>query len=347
MSKYQVEFDQTDSALLEAARGGSQPAFQQLVEPFRRELVVHSYRFLGSFTDAEVVFQETLLRAWQRLASFEERSSFRTWLYKIATTASLNAIDSRNRRAMPTDLYPKGDPLAPLPQTLRDVRWVEPVPDELLDQQTAIYTDARYEVHESIKLAFVAALQLLPGRQRAILLLRDVLGWNVNEIAGFLSMTPVEVNSVLQRARVTMQQHWNSSRERQAAKLTDDLKAALLSHYKTAWEAADPNALAAVLREDVTLTMSPLPVWFGGREDVQAYLGGVVFGSPDGARQKLVPARANGCPAFAVYQSDAQGFYHPFALHVLSLNNGQIGEINIFLNLDEGQFSRFGLPVSG
>jgi RNA polymerase sigma-70 factor (ECF subfamily) len=347
MSKSNPELNEVHSSLLAAARGGDQNSFEQLVEPYRRELLVHSYRFLGSFEDAEDVLQETLLRAWRRLDSFEGRSTFRAWLYKIATNASLDAIDSRKKRAMSTALYPRGEPLAPLPQPIKKANWVEPLPDELVDNQPAVYPEARYEIRESIMLAFVAALQHLPGRQRAVLLLRDVLGWNTIEIAGMLSMTPVAVNSVLQRARVTMQQHWDSRRERQSARLDDELKTALLQRYMSAWEAADSNALIDVMREDVALTMPPFPVWFGGRSDVQAFLDGFIFKMLGPQPARLRATRANGCPAFVIYQADAEGVYRPVALQVLSLDNGLVAEINDFLYLDERMFSRFGVPITG
>src|SRR5215212_1909437 len=190
---------------LESARTGDQHAFEQLVEPYRRELLVHCYRILGSFEDAEDMLQETLIRAWKRLDSFEGRSSIRAWLYKIATNASLDALDSRRVRGLPKELYARGDPTQPLPALIQ-ANWVEPLPDEWIDDQPEIYPEARYEVRESITLAFIAALQKLPGRQRAVLLLCDVLGCSANEAAEILNSTTAAVNSALQRARETMKQ---------------------------------------------------------------------------------------------------------------------------------------------
>ncbi len=187
---------------LEAARAGDQEAFERLIEPYRHELLVHCYRILGSFEDAEDMLQETLVRAWQHLDSFEGRSSLRAWFYKIATNACLDALDTRKRRGLSKELYARGDPSAPLPPASKEVVWVEPFPDEMIDRQPSIYPEARYEVRESIMLAFVAALQKLPGRQRAVLLLCDVLGWNAAEAAEILDMTTAAVNSALQRARV-------------------------------------------------------------------------------------------------------------------------------------------------
>ena len=269
MNKNQIEDDFSESSYLEKARLGNKQAFEKLIEPYQHELLVHSYRFLGSFEDAEDVTQEALLRAWLRLASFEGRASFRAWLYKITTNASLDALDGRKRRAAPMELYARGDTQAPLPQPLTTVNWVEPFPDTMIDREPAIYPEARYEIRESITLAFVAALQYLPGRQRAVLLLRDVLGWNTNEAAEILNMTTAAANSALQRARETLQQHWNPQ-ERQSVTLNDELRNNLLKRYVTVWEPADSQALVALLREDVALTMPTFPVWLGGRRDIQA-----------------------------------------------------------------------------
>ena len=198
--------DQAQDINLEAARAGDQDAFEQLVGPYHHELIVHCYRILGSFEDAEDMLQEALVRAWQHLDSFEGRSSLRAWLYKIATNACLDALDTRKRRGLSKELYKRGDPTAPLPPPSKEIMWVEPFPDELIDKQPNIYPEARYEVRESIMLAFVAALQKLPGRQRVVLLLCDVMGWNASEAAAMLGMTTAAVNSALQRSRESMNQ---------------------------------------------------------------------------------------------------------------------------------------------
>lgn len=253
-----------ETTYLNAARSGDQEAFAQLVEPYRKQLLVHCYRILGSFEDAEDMLQETLVRVWKRLDSFEGRSSLRAWLYKIATNASLDALDSRRVRGLPKELYRRGDPTQPLPAPVQ-ANWVEPLPDEWIDGQPDIYPEARYEVRESITLAFVAALQKLPGRQRAVILLCDVMGWSSNEAAEILDMTTAAVNSALQRARETLK---HSARKSTPVHLNENLSA-LLARYVAAWETADSAALIAVLREDVALTMPPLPVWFGGHADVK------------------------------------------------------------------------------
>ena len=205
-TREQAEADTARTRDLEAARNGDEQAFEHLVAPHRNELIVHCYRILGSYEDAEDMLQEALVRAWQHLDSFQGRSSLRAWFYKIATNACLDALDTRERRGLPKELYPAGDPTAALPPASKEVVWVEPLPDEMIDGQPNIYPEARYEVRESIMLAFVAALQKLPGRQRAALLLCDVLGWNANEAADTLDMTAAAVNSALQRARVAMKQ---------------------------------------------------------------------------------------------------------------------------------------------
>ena len=326
---------------LALARAGDPAAFEKLVEPYRREILAHCYRILGSFEDAEDRSQEILIRVWKHLDSFEGRSSLRTWLYKVATNACLDALDSRRVRGLSKELYPRGDPTRDLPPPSKEVIWVEPFPDEYIDGQPNIYPEARYEVRESITLAFVAALQKLPGRQRAVLLLCDVLGWDAKEAAEILDTTTAAVNSALQRARETTKQ---GERKTTPARLNEQLSA-LLARYVSAWEAADSAALVAILREDVALTMPPLPVWFGGRLDVQTFLEGGLFKMFDPFRVQLIPVRANGAPAFAVYQMDPQGIYRAAALHILTIENGSIREINDFLTFDGQLFSKFGLPL--
>ena len=330
-----------ETTYLKAARAGDQEAFAQLIDPYRKQLLVHCYRILGSFEDAEDMLQETLVRVWKHLDSFERRSSLRTWLYKVATNACLDALDSRRVRGLAKELYPRGDPTSELPPPAKEAIWVEPFPEEYIDGQSSMYPEARYEVRESITLAFVAALQKLPGRQRAALLLCDVLGWDAKEAAEILDTTTAAVNSALQRARETIKQ---GERKTTPSRLNEQLSA-LLARYVNAWEAADSAALVAVLREDVSLTMPPLPVWFGGRLDVQTFLEGVLFKMFDPLRVRLIPARFNGSPAFAVYQMDAQGTYRAAALHILTVENGSISEINDFLTFDGQLFSKFGLPL--
>jgi RNA polymerase sigma-70 factor (ECF subfamily) len=328
-----------ETTYLNAARTGDQEAFAHLIDPYRRQLLVHCYRILGSFEDAEDMLQETLLRAWKHLDSFEGRSSLRAWLYKIATNVSLDALDSRRVRGLPKELYARGDPTQPLPEPTQDVTWVEPLPDEWIDGQPNIYPEARYEVRESITLAFIAALQKLPGRQRAALLLCDVMGWNSAEAAEILDTTAAAVNSALQRARETLRQ---SDRKTIPTRLNQQL-AALLAQYVAAWETADSAALIAVMREDVALTMPPLPIWYSGHADVKKFLDGYLFKNSDPFKVKLVAVHANGSPAFAVYQMDGQGIYRAAAIQILTIDHGRITEINDYLTFDDQLFARFRL----
>ena len=331
-----------ETTYLTAARTGDQEAFEQLVNPYRRQLLVHCYRILGSFEDAEDMLQETLVRVWKNLSSFEGRSSLRAWLYKIATNAALDALDSRRVRGLPRELYAQGDPTHPLPPPAKEINWVEPIPEEWIDGQPDIYPEARYEVRESITLAFVAALQKLPGRQRAVILLCDVMGWSSFEASEILDMTTGAVNSALQRARETLKQP--AERKTRPAHLNKQLST-LLAQYVAAWETADSAALIAVLREDVALTMPPLPVWFGGRTDVKKFLDGYLFKSSDPFKVRLEAVRANGSPAFATYQMDKTGIYRAAAIHILTIENGQIAEINDYLTFDGQLFTRFNLDL--
>jgi RNA polymerase sigma-70 factor, ECF subfamily len=327
---------------LNSAKAGNEEAFANLIEPYRRELLAHCYRILGSFEDAEDMLQESLVRIWKNLHSFEGRSSLRAWLYKIATNACLDALDSRRVRGLPRELYSRGDPNQPLPQPVKEVIWIEPFPDTLIDQQPNIYPEARYEVRESITLAFIAALQTLPGRQRAALLLCDVMGWSSNEAAEILDMSTAAINSALQRARETLKQP--AERKTRPSYLNEQLST-LLSRYVAAWEAADSAALVAVLREDVALTMPPIPVWFGGVADVKMFLDGYLFKGPQVMRLKLSPVQMNGSPAFVVYGSDDSGVYRAEALHILTIENGEIAEINDYLSFDGELFVKLGLPL--
>ena len=330
-----------ESTQLSAARSGDQEAFAQLVEPYHKQLLVHCYRILGSFEDAEDLLQETLVRVWKHLDSFEGRSSMQAWLYKVATNAALDALDGRRIRGLPKELYARADPTLPLPAPAQEVKWVEPLPDEWINGQPDIYPEARYEVRESITLAFIAALQKLPGRQRAVILLCDVMGWSSKEAAEILDMTTVTVSSALQRARETLKQ---GERKTKPSRLNEQL-AALLERYVAAWETADSSALVAILREDVALTMPPLPVWFGGRADVRTFLDGFLFRSQEPFNVRLEALRANGSPAFALYQMDREGVYRAAAIHILTIENGLITEINEFLSFDGKLFSRFHLDL--
>jgi RNA polymerase sigma-70 factor (ECF subfamily) len=346
MSLLKVHIDEPASMMeppatvqLAAARTGDQMAFQRLIEPYQRELLVHCYRILGSWEDAEDIVQETWLRAWRRLDSFAERASLRAWLYKIATHAALDVLGSRRRRHLPALSHAPATPGDPWPAPLHESFWLEPLPDTLVDESLAFNPEARYEARESVTLAFLAALQRLPGRQRAVLILRDVLGWHAGEVAELLNTTVAAANSALQRARATMQQYHS-----RPAPPADTPTAALLARYVAAWEAADAKALVALLHEDAVLTMPPLPLWYRGRDAIRWFLDTHLFTRPERGEFRLRATQANGSPAFTAYQRDAGGVYRASALQVLTLADGAITEIHDFLAPGAQVLSRFGLP---
>jgi len=339
-----------EASLLAAARAGDGDAFGRLAETQRGALQLHCYRFLGSLTDAEDLVQETLLRAWRRLDRFEGRSSFRHWLYRIATNACLDARDARSRRVLPNDLGPASDPIAPRRAPPAEVAWLEPYPDALLELalDPEPGPEARYDRRESIELAFAAALQHLPPRQRATLLLRDVLSWSATETASLLGASVPAVNSALQRARATLSQRLPAGRHPSG----QDLSLAereLLARYVRAWEAGDVSALVSVLREDALLTMPPVLEWYSGRAAIGSF---VAREWPLLGPFRLLPTRANGQPAFGLYGSRPGGgsSRRPLAVQVLRVEVGLIAEIVGFVEASAfgyrgvDLFPRFGLP---
>jgi RNA polymerase sigma-70 factor (ECF subfamily) len=335
-----------EAALIAMARGGDHDAFRRLAEPYARELHVHCYRMLGSLHDAEDLVQETLLRAWRRLDSFTGQAPFRAWLYKIATNACLDALARRSRRIVPSGYGPAADPREPLAAPVTEPIWLEPYPDTLLDQvyDASSEPEPRYVRRESIELAFLAAIQYLPPRQRAVLILRDALDWAAIEVADLLDATVASVNSALQRARSTLKKRLPAGTLDSASlAASDEVERSLLSRYITAWEAADIQGLVALLKEDATFAMPPIPSWFVGREAIAALLTGTIFAACGASR--LVPTRANRQPALAVYHWDAaSGQYRPFAISLLTLDGDAIAGITAFV--DAGLFRHFGLPVA-
>lgn len=328
----------------ESVRAATQDEFIRLAEPYRRELQVHCYRMLGSLLDAEDLVQETLLRAWQKLDTYEGRASFRAWLYKIATNACLDALERRPKRALPPTTHPPANPGDPLAPPITEPVWLEPFPDEWLDE-VETNPEARYEARESITLAFLSALQILPPRQRAVLILRDVLDWQANEVAELLGLTVSAVNSALHRARTTMAKHYRArGLESIRAQPTDEKMRALLERYIRAWESADIDGLIALLKEDATFPMPPSPSWYHGREAIRAVVVSNILAGDARGRWRLLPTRANGQPAFMVYQrEDSTGAYKAFALQVLTIESEAIAEITSFLN--PARFTYFGLPL--
>jgi RNA polymerase sigma-70 factor (ECF subfamily) len=304
--------------LLDAARHGDEAAFERLVDPHRRELHAHCYRMLASVQDAEDALQEALLGAWRGLARFQGRSSLRTWLYTIATNACLRLLERRPPIVLPIDYGPPSDPHDPIAEPL-DARWLEPYPDDTLG----------YEQREGVELAFIAALQHLPARQRAVLILRDVLGFSGAEVADALATTPASVYSALQRAHRTVEERLpEQSQQATARALGDERLRELVGAYVAAWERGDVDAVVAMLTEDATLTMPPRPTWFAGRDDVEAFLRRLPLAP--GRRWRAVPTTANGQPAIMKYAWNGERFA-PHGLNVLTLRGAKVSGITAFL----------------
>ena len=305
----------------------------------RRELTGYCYRMLGSAFDADDAVQETMVRAWRGLADFEGRSALRSWLYRIATNVCLDQLSGRQRRALPMDL--SGSPWQPVEASLAARRpataWVEPVLDRQVVAQDADPAEQAVQ-RESIRLAFVSALQHLPPRQRAVLLLREVLRWRADEVAQLLDTTVASVNSALQRARATMAVVGGEAE----TEPLDDVHRALLERYVDAFERYDVEGLVGLLHEDATQHMPPFAMWLRGRADIGTWMLG------PGAKcrgSRVLPTIANGAPAFAQYRPRLGGGHEPWALHVLEVRDGRVAHISSFLDLDNDLFRRLGLPV--
>ncbi|WP_049558257.1 sigma-70 family RNA polymerase sigma factor [Nonomuraea sp. SBT364] len=329
--------------LLALARSGDGEAFRELVEPYRRELQVHCYRILGSVQDAEDLLQETLLAAWRAIGGYEERASVRTWLYRIATNRCLNALRGGGRRPHG---YPAYRPEVPLPEPSHhraEPSWLEPYPDMLLDEiaDQVPGPEARYELRESVSLAFLAALQQLPPRQRAVLVLRDVLGFRAGEVAGILDTTENAVAMALKRARAALARELpgregaplpNSPRERR-----------LVDAFARAFEAGDVDAIVALLTDDAWLTMPPLPLEYQGPDVIRSFLETIAMRR--GTGRVLIPTRANGQPAFGCYIRDRRTpIMHAHGVLVLTLAGDRISMVTRFL--DNSLLTTFGLPRS-
>ncbi len=325
-----------EQGLLEAARGGDEGAFQTLVESYRSELLAHCYRMLSSVHDAEDALQEALLRAWRGIGRFEGRSSLRSWLYTICTNTCLNAIERRPKRVLPVDYGPSSDPAeGPGPPLIESV-WVEPYPDETLAVEDGYASpEARYDQRESIELAFTAALQHLPARQRAALILREVLGFSAKEVAATLETTVASVNSALQRARKSIEDHTPEQSQQQALRqLGDDGVREAIGNYVEAFDRGDIDAVVEMLTEDAAFSMPPLTSWYGGPDgghrELAEFLG---VGPLSGEWQwRHVQVNANGQPALAFYEfHEEEGAYLPFALNVLSFRGDKISDVTCFI----------------
>jgi RNA polymerase sigma-70 factor, ECF subfamily len=307
-------------------------AFAALLSPYRAELHAHAYRMLASVHDADDALQETLLRAWRSLGRFEGRSSLRSWLYTITTNTSLNLIAKRPRRALPIDFGPRTDPRVGPGEPVVESVWIEPYPDDRLAAGTVpVSPEASYEMREGVELAFVAALQHLPPTQRAVLILREVLGFSAKEVAGALETTVASINSALQRARKALRERTPEQSQQQTLRaLGDEAVSALVERYMDAWERDDVAAVVSMLTEDAAISMPPLRSWFGGREDVGEFLSRHPLSGA--LRWKTVRATANGQPAIAFYAWDeARGCYSAFALNVLSFRGTLISDVVAFV----------------
>jgi RNA polymerase sigma-70 factor (ECF subfamily) len=353
--------------LLQAARSGDEAAFGRLVEAHRRELHAHCYRMLGSVHDAEDALQETMLRAWRGLARFEGRSSVRSWLYTIATNTCLNAIAKRPKRVLPVDYGPATDPHDGPGEPIVESVWVEPYPDERLGLEDGLASpEASYEQREAVELAFVAALQNLPANQRAVLILREVLGFSAKETAESLETTVASVNSALQRARASVDERLPEQSQQETLRaLGDEGLREIVHGYVDAWNRDDVEEVVARLTEDATFAMPPLGSWFHGHDALRVFLAGWPLSGAWRWREEFTTA--NGQPAIGFYTWDeAEGAYLPFALNVLTLRGDKISDVTAFVARSieptereayarwpdqpadaarlEGVFGRFGLP---
>ena len=310
----------------------AQDDFIEHAAPFRAELIAHCYRMLGSVHDAEDLVQETYLRGWRSYQAFEERAALRTWLYRIATTACLRALENRGRRVLPAGVREGSvDPDTDLDGNGGAYRWLEPLPDTLTPESAVT---ARH----SVRLAVATALQELPARQRAVLILRDVVQFSAAEVAELLQTTPTAVNSALQRARTHLADVAPS--EDEMAEPNDADRRELLDRYCAAFEKADLAALTELLQTDVRLEMPPLPVWFIGRDAVTRFLAQRAFAGP--GDMVLVQTAANGQPAVAEYRRAGDGVLRAHSIHVLDTGGGSVAALTVFM--DPGLFSAFGLP---
>jgi len=321
-----------EQELLTAAQAGGEDAFRRLVEQHQGELHAHCYRMLGSVHDAEDALQEALLRAWRALPRFEGRSSLRSWLYKIATNTCLDVVGRRPKRVLPIDYAQASDPHLGPGEPIVESVWLEPYPDERLGLEDGFAApEARYEQRESIELAFIAALQHLPPNQRAVLILREVLGYSAKEVAATLDTTVASVNSALQRARATVDARLpDQSQQATLRSLGDDGLREVVGRYVDAWDRGDVDGVVAMLTEDASFSMPPLRSWFGGREAIRIFLAGWPLSGI--WRWRHLPVRSNGQPALAFYAWDGEvESYLPFALNVLTLRDDRISDVTAFI----------------
>jgi RNA polymerase sigma-70 factor (ECF subfamily) len=320
-----------------------QVEFGARIEAHRRELGAHCYRMMGSIQDAEDMVQETFLRAWRRRDTLEGASSLRAWLYAIATNACLDTLKKRPRRLAPVTLGAASTLAEPIPQKILEPIWLEPYPDALLLADDERDPEEIAIEREHIALAFVVALHLLPPRQRAVLLLRDVLDWPASEVATFLDTTVSAVKSALHRARAIMAGYYNDHHASAAGWKLDGATRRQLNAYVSAWEAADGDALARLLKDDATFSMPPIPAWYRGKETIRGLVSRTVFSGEAKGRWRMLPTATNGQVAFGLYRWDElASVYQAYAIQVITLSGQMVSDITTFI--DAGLFRYFDLP---
>ncbi|MDR3578127.1 MAG: sigma-70 family RNA polymerase sigma factor [Anaerolineaceae bacterium] len=323
----------------------NQEEFGALVETHQRELRAHCYRMLGSVQEADEMVQETFWRAWDRRETFEGRSSMRAWLYKIATNLCIDTLRQRPRRGLPITRAPVASPDEPIPASIDEPIWLEPFPFDLPGPEDD-NPEAKYTSKESIQLAFLASLHLLPPQQRAVLILRDVMGWRGDEVADVLGQTLPAVKSALHRARITLARQQSSAFSQIFAEpIHEETLRRQLDRYVKAWESADVDALVSLLRSDATFSMPPIPSWYAGRENIASLVVKTIFSGQASGRWRLTTTRANGQQAFGLYRLNPEkGIYDAYGVQVVTFNGDLIADIVTFRN--PALLAYFDLPAS-
>jgi RNA polymerase sigma-70 factor, ECF subfamily len=343
-----VALEKSEQALVDAAKGGDEAAFRGLVEPLSRELSAYAYRMLGGYQDAEDALQETRLKAWRHLGSYEPTATFRAWMYRIATNTCLDMLRQRQRRVLPPDVGPPVAPGPPTTATREDISWLEPYPDALLPATSS--PEATLRLHESVRLAFVRAMQVLPPRQRAALILHDVLEFGVRDVATMLETTVPAIHSALQRARASLERAPSDRDGETSAAAHERIearKAETVARFVRAWETGDFAELVSMLTEDAILTMPPWVYWLAGRDAVAATMQGrgTRDGEPRPGRYRIVPCAMNGQPAGLAYVRFGDGPYVAVCMTVIALApDGRISEMDTFV-LPE-PFKVWGFPAA-
>jgi RNA polymerase sigma-70 factor (ECF subfamily) len=319
--------------------------FSALVESHQWELRAHCYRMLGSIQEADELVQETFWRAWDRRETYQGRASIRAWLYKIATNLCIDALRQRPRRGLPVTREEAASLDQPMQAAVNEPVWLEPYPFDLPGPE-ANNPEAKYALQESIRLAFVVSLQLLPPLQRAVLILRDGMDWSASEVAEALGVTLASVKSALHRARSTLERRQPSLQQETIPRLiSEETSSNWLESYVQAWETADVEGLVALLKDDCAFSMPPTPTWYSGRENIGQFVGKTIFSGQAAGRWKLIPTRANGQPGFGLYRlNESSGAYDAYGIQVLTLDGGLIADITTFRN--PGLLKFFDLPAS-